>query len=47
MCIKWCGHGIDKLFTGGLDNIIHAYDVRDMKEKYNTKRDRDDPKGEK
>lgn len=26
MCIKWCGeNGVNRLFTGGCDNEIHAY----------------------
>ena len=32
MCIKWCGENVNKLFTGGLDKQIHAYDIRDMSE---------------
>lgn len=39
MCIKWCGHDINLLYTGGLDWNIHAYDPRDLTEKYSTKRD--------
>lgn len=27
MCIKWCGGTVNKLFTGGIDNIVHAWDV--------------------
>lgn len=27
LCIKWCGDGVNKLFTGGCDKLIHAYDV--------------------
>ena len=44
MCIKWCGHGIDRLFTGSTDNQLHAFDVRGtMKEitKKETKKDDD------
>lgn len=32
MCVKWCGHGINKLFTAGTDAVIHAYDVAESKE---------------
>lgn len=32
MCIKWCGGDYNKLFTGGCDAEIHAYDVTSMKE---------------
>lgn len=45
MCIKWCGHDINLIFTGGLDCNIHAYDPRDLPkvtEKYCTKREQID-----
>ena len=44
MCIKWCGHGIDRLFTGSTDYQLHAFDVRGtMKEisKKESKKDED------
>ena len=41
MCIKWCGD-VNLLFTGGLDDYIHAYDPREMTERYSTKREQDD-----
>ena len=28
MCIRWCGAPINMLFTGGLDHIVHAWDVK-------------------
>jgi len=28
MCIRWCGAPINRLYTGGLDHIIHAWDVK-------------------
>ena len=28
LCVKWCGHGINKLFTAGVDYWqMHAFDV--------------------
>jgi WD40 repeat protein len=34
--VKWCGtengHSINRLFTGGCDAVIHAYDVQKLKE---------------
>ena len=27
MCIKWCGAGINRLFTGSVDKCLHAYDL--------------------
>ena len=30
MCVKWCGAPINMLFTGGLDNIIHAWNVKEF-----------------
>lgn len=27
LAIKWCGHNVNKLFTGGVDTVVHAYDV--------------------
>ena len=32
MCIKWCGAPYNKLYTGGVDGVIHCYDVVEMKE---------------
>jgi WD40 repeat protein len=32
MCLKWCGDGVNKLFSGGCDAMIHAYDVQKLKE---------------
>mmetsp|Transcript_21365 Transcript_21365/g.33044 ORF Transcript_21365/g.33044 Transcript_21365/m.33044 type:complete len:185 (+) Transcript_21365:613-1167(+) len=26
LCIKWCGEGVNRLFTGGCDKWIYAYD---------------------
>ena len=45
MCIKWCGD-VNLLFTGGLDDYIHAYDPREMTERYSTKREQDDARAE-
>lgn len=47
MCIKWCGHDINLIFSGGIDCEIHAYDPKEQSsdkdsakyEKYTTKRD--------
>ena len=44
MCIKWCGHGINRLFTGSVDHQLHCFDVRGtMKEisRKETKKDED------
>lgn len=27
MCIKWCGENVNRLFTGGCDYSLHAYNV--------------------
>jgi WD40 repeat protein len=32
MCIKWCGEPYNRLYTGGVDGVIHAYDIVEMKE---------------
>lgn len=32
MTIKWCGEPFNRLFTGGVDAVIHAYDVVKLKE---------------
>ena len=32
MCIKWCGENINRLFTGGCDNTLHAYNVLQLQE---------------
>ena len=32
LAIKWCGHNVNKLFTGGVDTVVHAYDVQNFKE---------------
>lgn len=32
MTIKWCGAQFNRLFTGGCDAVIHAYDVVNLKE---------------
>lgn len=43
MCIKWCGADVNRLFTGGLDYQVHAYDVNKMIHLRSTeKRDKDD-----
>jgi WD40 repeat protein len=43
MCIKWCGGDFERLFTGGCDAQIHAFDVKEMKEiSFNTTRKEDD-----
>mmetsp|Transcript_15424 Transcript_15424/g.26079 ORF Transcript_15424/g.26079 Transcript_15424/m.26079 type:complete len:112 (-) Transcript_15424:1929-2264(-) len=31
-CIKWAGNGVNRLFTGGHNNLIHAYDVTRLQE---------------
>lgn len=49
MCIKWCPDAKPdekegnrgRLFTGGLDNYIHAYDMKTMTEDYSTKSNQD------
>lgn len=30
--VKWCGEPFNRLFTGGCDSVIHAYDVAKLKE---------------
>ena len=30
--VKWCGGKFNRLFTGGCDAVIHAYDVQKLKE---------------
>jgi len=30
--VKWCGEPFNRLFTGGCDAVIHAYDVQKLKE---------------
>lgn len=32
MIVKWCGEPFNKLFTGGCDAVIHAYDVVNLQE---------------
>lgn len=32
LCIKWCGNPVNRLFTGGCDSVIHAYDVNNLDE---------------
>ena len=32
MCIKWCGDNVNRLFTGGCDAQLHAYDVLKLQE---------------
>ena len=36
LCIKWCGNGVNRLFTGGLDKKIHCFDVEKLKEQDHT-----------
>lgn len=30
--MKWCGGNVNKLFTGGVDKIVHAWDVEKFAE---------------
>ena len=30
--VKWCGGNVNRLFTGGVDAIVHMYDVQQLKE---------------
>ena len=32
MLVKWCGAPFNRLFTGGIDTVIHSWDVQNMKE---------------
>jgi WD40 repeat protein len=32
MTVKWCGEGVNRLFSAGCDQVIHAYDVVQLKE---------------
>jgi hypothetical protein len=27
MTVKWCGAGVNRLFSAGCDQVIHAYDI--------------------
>jgi len=26
--VKWCGGNVNRLFTGGVDSIVHMYDIQ-------------------
>jgi WD40 repeat protein len=30
--VKWCGGNINRLFTGGVDCVVHMYDVQQLRE---------------
>lgn len=30
--VKWCGGNVNRLFTGGVDSIVHMYDIQQLKE---------------
>jgi WD40 repeat protein len=32
LCLEWCGQGVNRLFTGGLDRKIHCYDIEKLEE---------------